>query len=380
MAAPETVYDFAIIGAGIAGTSVAAELADQASVLLLEMASQPGYHTTGRSAAVFAPIYGPQPIRALTRASAEFFNTPPVDFTQNRLLEPLDVIMLARKDQDKQLSDFLDELGSEGGVRRVEHNEILKRHPLIRTEYAHAGALDTTGSAIDVHDLHQGYIRSFRKSGGVTQTNATVQALERNNGVWSITAENGAFKAANVINAAGAWADQVGAMAGAEHIGLVPKRRTALIVDAPDGLSTAQLPLIVDIDEQFYMKPDAGRLLISPANEDPMEPCDVQPDEMDIAICVDRIERAFDIEVRRIVNKWAGLRSFVADKSPVVGYSTTADGFFWLAGQGGYGIQTAPALSRCAAALALGDAIPTDIVDAALSPSSITPQRTGLAA
>ncbi|MFZ1816234.1 MAG: FAD-binding oxidoreductase [Rhizobiaceae bacterium] len=375
-----SVYDFCVIGAGIAGTSVAAELARHASVLLLEMESQPGYHTTGRSAAVFAPVYGPQPIRALTRASAAFYHNPPEDFATAPLLELLDVIMLARADQEKHLAQFLKEVGKEGAISRIGADEIRKRNPLVRETYAHAGALDQTGSGIDVHALHQGYLNTFRKAGGMLATNCKVEKLERRNGIWVIATASGVYQAATIINAAGAWADQVGAMAGAERIGLVPKRRTALIVDAPDGLDTASLPLIVDIEEQFYMKADAGRLLISPANEDPMEPCDAQPDEMDIAICIDRIQHAFDIEVRRIGNKWAGLRSFVADKVPVAGYSSAVGGFFWLAGQGGYGVQSAPALSRYAASLALGNDIPADILAAGLNPASIAPDRLRLAA
>lgn len=378
MTASETTFDFAVIGAGIAGASVAAELATDASVLLLEMESQPGYHTTGRSAAVFAPTYGPSPIRALTRASVAFYHNPPHGFTEHPLLEPLDVIMLARSGQEDHLAAFLEELRDEGGVSPIAGSEVARRHPLVRPDYAHAGALDTTGSAIDVHALHHGYLNTFRRSGGSLLTDSPVQQLNRSDGLWSLVTGNGLFSAKTVVNAAGAWANRVGAMAGAEDIGLVPKRRTALIIDAPDGVDTSTLPLIVDIEEQFYMKPDAGRLLISPANEDPMAPCDAQPDEMDIAICVDRIERAFTVKVHRIANKWAGLRSFVADKSPVVGFSQGADDFFWLAGQGGYGVQSAPALSRCAAALALGKAIPADILDAGLQPSSISPQRPGL--
>lgn len=380
MPASVSTHDFAVIGAGIAGASVAAELAPHASVVLLEMESQPGYHSTGRSAAVFAPIYGPQPIRALTRASAGFLHNPPNEFADGPLLEALDVIMLARHGQERQLASFLKELSGESGVRRVEGREICERHPLVRESYAHAGVLDETGSAIDVHALHQGYLNALRKAGGRLVLGSPVQELKRTGGVWSVTAGGVTVRASVVVNAAGAWADHVGMAAGAERIGLVPMRRTALIVDAPDGIDTASLPLIVDIEEQFYMKPDAGRLLISPANEDPVEPCDAQPDEMDIAVCVDRIERAFDIRVRRIANKWAGLRSFVADKSPVAGYSEAVGGFFWLAGQGGYGVQSAPALSRFAAALALGNEIPADILAAGLSPSGIAPQRLRLAA
>ncbi len=375
MSASEQIFDFAVIGAGIAGASVGAELAADASIVLLEMESQPGYHTTGRSAAMFAPGYGPQPVRALTRASAAFYNAPPDGFATSPLLSPRDVIMIARSDQMTALDAFHAEISLELPVARIDAGDMCNRHPLLRENYAQAGVLDETGSHIDVHALHQGYLRVFRARGGTLRTNAEALAFVRDSGIWQIETAAGSVRAATIINAAGAWADQLATMAGAETIGLVPKRRTAMTIDAPDGLAVDDLPLVVDIDEDFYMKPDAGRLLISPANEDPMPPCDAQPEELDIAICADRIEKAFDIEVRNIASKWAGLRSFVADKSPVVGYSQQADGFFWLAGQGGYGIQTCPALSRLAAATALGNGIPADILGEGLEPASLLPQR-----
>lgn len=368
-------YDFAVIGAGIAGASAAAELATQASVLLLEMESQPGYHTTGRSAAVLAPGYGPQPIRALTRASVPFFHTPPSGFCETSLLSPRDVIMIARPDQQDTLDRELAKLSGETQVERLDAQGLKQRHALLRDGYGAGGMLDRSGHDIDVHALHQGYLRLFRERGGNLINKAGVTGFSRVKNTWQLHMNNESQQAAVVVNAAGAWADQIGALAGAEAIGLVPKRRTALIVDAPDGVDVEALPIVVDIDEQFYMKPDAGRLLISPANEDPMSPCDVQPDEMDIAHCVDRIERAFDLQVRRIANKWAGLRSFVADKAPVAGFSARAPGFFWLAGQGGYGIQSAPALSRLAAALATGHSVPGDILDQGLDPASLSPER-----
>ncbi|MEX0285777.1 MAG: NAD(P)/FAD-dependent oxidoreductase [Paracoccaceae bacterium] len=371
-------YDFIVIGAGIAGASVAAELSAQARVLLLERESQPGYHTTGRSAAMYAPGYGPQPIRALTRASAGFYNAPPTGFTEAQLLSPRDVIMIAREDQLHEVDAMIDDLSGDAEVSRVDADAITASHPLLRPGYAVAGVLDQTGSDIDVHALHQGYLRAFRAQSGVLQTSAEVLGLSWDAGIWTVQTSAGAFQGKAIINASGAWADQIGQMAGAERIGLVPKRRTALIVDAPDGTDVGGLPLVVDIAEDFYMKPDAGRLLISPANEDPMEPCDAQPEEFDIAYCIDRIQTAFDLDITRIANKWAGLRSFVADKAPVVGYSERAEGFFWLAGQGGYGIQSAPALSRYAAALALGQPAPADILAEGLEPDSLSPARTTL--
>lgn len=369
------VYEYAVIGAGIAGASVAAELAGDASVVLFEMESQPGYHTTGRSAAMFAPGYGPQPVRALTRASADFFRTPPKGFCEVDLLSPRDVVMVARPDQMSALDGLISELKSEAAVERIDAQDLAERHPLIRAGYAEAGMLDRGGSEIDVNALHQGYLNLFRHRDGILRTKVEISDLTFDGAVWTLIAGTEVIRAAKVINAAGAWADEIGQKAGAERIGLVPMRRTALTVDAPAGVTIDTLPLVVDIDEEFYMKPESGRLLISPANEDPMAPCDAQPEELDIAFCIDRIERAFDIQVRRIATKWAGLRSFVPDKSPVVGFSATAPQFFWLAGQGGYGIQTAPALARCAAAMANGLSVPEDILKEGLDLSSVSPNR-----
>ena len=260
-------------------------------------------------------------------------------------------------------------------MSRIGERELRAINPLVREGYATAGMLDENGQDIDVAALHQGYLRRLRAAGGAIMTRSEVTGLSRDRDGWSVITRNGAVVAALVVNAAGAWADRLGEMAGAGQIGLVPKRRTALTVAAPDGFDASPLPLTIDIDEGFYLKPDAGRLLLSPADETPSRPCDAQPDEMDVAVCIDRIETAFDLSVRRIESKWAGLRSFVPDKSPVAGFSTRAPGFFWLAGQGGYGIQTAPALSRFAAAAILGRPVPPDIADAGLDPSDLSPAR-----
>lgn len=374
-------FDIAVIGAGIAGASVAANLAKAGQrVALLEMESQPGYHTTGRSAAVYSPIYGPQPIRALTRASLAFYENPPEEFAGRPLLSPFAAAFVARDDQLAHLAKMEKELADAKTVVRIDSQEMSERLPLLRKGYAAAALWDSGTSEIDVAALHQGYLRQFKTAGGILITGAEVTAMERVAGQWSLQTKQGTWAAQTVINAAGAWADVLGQMAGAERIGLVPKRRTALMVDAPDGYDTKSLPLVIDVQEQFYLKPDAGKLLISPANEDPEHPCDVQPDEMDIAICVDRIERAFDISVRKVESPWAGLRSFVADKSPVAGFSDRVDGFYWLAGQGGYGIQSAPALAQYAAAEILGEPIPAHILAQRLDPQSIRPGRDGIGA
>jgi len=372
------IFDIAVIGAGIAGASVAAELSAVASVVLIEQESQPGYHTTGRSAAVYSPIYGPQPIRALTRGSLAFFSNPPAGFCDHPLLSPISAAFVAREDQLDHLAALEADLADATTVRRIGSDELYTNLPLLRQGYATGAMWDTGTSEIDVAGLHQGYLRVFGANGGTLLTRAPVTSLTRQAGAWTVQTPQGEITAKIIINAAGAWADEVGKMAGAEVIGLVPKRRTALMIEAPDGVDVKSLPLVVDVEEQFYLKPDAGKLLISPANEDPEAPCDVQPDELDIAYCVDRIERAFSIQVRRIESKWAGLRSFVSDKCPVAGFSDQVEGFYWLAGQGGYGIQSAPALSQFAAAEVLGNAIPDYILAERLNPETIRPGRKGL--
>lgn len=371
----ETVFDIAIIGAGIAGASVAAELAPHASVLMLEMEPRPGYHTTGRSAAVFAETYGPAPIRALTRASASFYKNPPDGFAKGALLSPRDILMIARKDQNDALDRLIGEVSSGASVERLNAEQTRAHSPLLRESYATASMLDRQGSDIDVDALHQGYLRTFRAAGGILVTYAEVLQLERDAANWKIVTKSEVYSAPIIVNAAGAWADDVGRKAGARPIGLVPKRRTAMTIASPDGLVANNWPITIDAEEQFYLKPESGRLLISPADETPSPPCDAQPEELDIAVCVHRIETAFDLSVRQIESKWAGLRSFVADKSPVCGYDPDLPGFFWLAGQGGYGIQSAPGLSRTAAALVLQRGVPSDVADQGLNVADISPVR-----
>ncbi len=375
MADAQLPYDFAVIGAGIAGASVAAELAPHGATLLLEMEPQPGYHTTGRSAALFAESYGPAPIRALTRASAAFFEAPPEGFSPHALLAPRGVAMIARADQIAALDALMEELSDAKGITRLDGDETRRRLPLLREGYAAGAMFDARARDIDVNALHHGFLRTFRNGGGTLATRAEVKALERDGNRWRIATPVGDFSAAMVVNAAGAWADEIGRLAGAARIGLVPKRRTAMTVAVPGGLTAEAWPMAVDVEEAFYLKPESGRFLISPADETPSEPCDAQPDEMDIAVCVDRIETAFDLQVRRIENKWAGLRSFVADKSPVCGFDSIADGFFWLAGQGGYGIQTSPALGRLAARLVTGRPVDSFIMDEGLDLASLSPAR-----
>ena len=378
MVKSDEFYDIIVIGGGMAGASVAAELAAQSRVLLLEAESRPGYHTTGRSAALFTVAYGPPVIRALSRASLPFFRNPESPFLTHPLLKQRGVLFIARADQIDALQGLSAELGD--AVRPVDPHAARARMPLLRQGHVAGAVLDETAADIDVDALHQHYLKALLARGGVVRTDSGVSGLGRVGGDWLVETRTGRFRAAIVVNAAGAWADEIAAMAGVSRIGLVPKRRTAVLIEPPAGVvpdSPGVWPAVVDVEEQFYIKPDAGKLLISPADETPSAPCDAQPEEIDVAICIDRIETAFDIAVRRIEHKWAGLRSFVADKAPVAGHAPGAQGFFWLAGQGGYGIQSAPALSRAAAALVLGRALPDDIAAEGVEPSMLGAERLG---
>ena len=366
--------DFLIVGAGIAGASAGYELADYGNVVVLEREEAPGYHTTGRSAAQFLETYGNAAIRRLTRASRPFYEAPPEGFAEHPLLSPRPTIYLARDDQLDALAAF--EAGEEAGtIDRLNAAEVAAQVQVLRPGYATAGLVEQSACDIDVHALHQGYLKGLRQRGGAVATRAEVSALARRDGLWQVETRAGAFAAPVLVNAAGAWADTLGEIAGATPIGLVPKRRTVITFDGPEGVDCRAWPLVADIEEQFYFKPESGRLLASPADETPMPPCDVQPEELDVAVIVDRIESATTLKVRRIEHKWAGLRSFVADKSPVIGFDEALEGFFWLAGQGGYGIQTAPAAGRTAATLITEGRLPEDVAALGVSPDELAPAR-----
>nr|WP_277346020.1 FAD-binding oxidoreductase [Sneathiella chinensis] len=370
------MYDIVVIGAGIAGASIAAELSADAKVLLLERESQPGYHTTGRSAAVFSSTYGPPVIRALSRASERFFNDPRSEFTPHPLLKPRGLLFAARADQSASLEALHEELGD--AVSRIPLTQAREIQPLLKADYLAHTLFDSSSADIDVDALHQHYLKTYRAAGDTLKTATEITGLDQSGSAWTVTTPHGEFRAGIVVNAAGAWADEIAALAGIAPAGLVPKRRTALLVSPPDGVETESLPMTVDVDEEFYLKPDAGKLLISPADETPSAPCDAQPEDLDVAVCVDRIQQAFDLPIRRIDHKWAGLRSFFADKCPIAGFEPGRDGFFWLAGQGGYGIQSAPALSRTAAALVLGTPLPQDIQDEGVTAEALSRTRADL--
>ncbi|WP_282610067.1 FAD-binding oxidoreductase [Pelagibius sp. Alg239-R121] len=341
-------YDVAIIGGGIAGAGAGAMLADKCRCVILESEEQPGYHSTGRSAATFILNYGNAPIRALTRASESFFIAPPRHISEHSLLSPRGHLALAEEggrahlDAHLQESQGLEEVSSESAVAKV---PILRREPIL------AAAYEADARDIDVNSLHQGWLRQFKRAGGEIRTKAQVTQLAQKGGLWELETPDGTLCAKTVINAAGAWADKVAGLAGLTPVGLTPMRRSIAVIPAPAGHDVMTWPLVSDVQERWYMKPDAGQLFVSPADEDPVEPHDVFADDMVLAEGLHRFETATSVEVTRVLRSWAGLRTFAPDRTPVVGFDPSAENFFWLAGQGGYGIQTSPAISQVAAAL-----------------------------
>jgi D-arginine dehydrogenase len=370
-----TQTDIIVIGAGIAGASVAAHLAETQRVVLIEREDRPGYHSTGRSAALFTEIYGNPSIRALTRASRQFLFTPPPGFTDGALTRPRGCLFIATAAQLGALREFAALADVAPATRWVSPQEARNLCPVLREEYVAGALLEPDSTDIEVHALHHGYLRWFRRRNGQLLNDTPVHALERAGHRWTLRAGKETLSAPIIINAAGAWADEIASLAGLPRIGLVPRRRTAVLVDGPPGVAVNAWPFVNDIDEQFYFKPEAGLLFLSPADETPAEPGDAQPEEWDVAAAVDRVQAATTLQIDRLKARWAGLRTFAADRTPVVGYSSQAEGFFWLAGQGGYGIQTAPALSRMAAALALHLPLPEDLVQAGVNAADLSPAR-----
>jgi D-arginine dehydrogenase len=370
-------FDFAIVGAGIAGVSAAYHLAPRAKVIILEREHVPAYHTTGRSAALHSETYGSALIRAVTVATGRFYRNPPQGFADHPVLTPRGSLIVGHAEQQAALQKAAADYASlVPSVHWLEPADALKHQPLLRPETVGGGAIfEPEADDMDVAAIHAGFLRGARAHGGVLRVNAEVTALDRKDGRWTIRLADGeTIAATNIVNAAGAWADVVAELAGVTPVGLVPKRRTAFTFDAPAGAALEAMPMVIDFDENWYFKPEVGQFLGSLADETPSPPCDAQPDEMDVAIAVDRIENATTLQIRRLKNKWAGLRSFVADKNLVVGYDTLP-GFFWMAGQGGYGIQTGAAAGRLAASLALDGKLPGDIVELGVTEQALSPVR-----
>ncbi len=334
-------YDIIVIGAGMAGASAAAVLAEDYQVALLEAEDQPGYHSTGRSAAIWIQNYGPPDVRLLTGRSRDFFAHPPDGFAAHPLIARRPVLVLAPEAQRAALAAML----AEGiGLASIGPEEARRLVPALRPDYAVAAAIEEDAFDIDVAALHQGFLRRFRSLGGRLGLRQRAGRIARGRSAWAVTTADGSLlHAPVVVNAAGAWGDQVAAIAGLRPLGLQPCRRSAAIID-PSPWPAEHWPLVNDVAHTWYARPEARtRLMVSPADETPVPPQDIQPDELDIATGIDRMQQALDIPVRRVEHSWAGLRTFTPDRSLAFGWDAHAEGFFWCVGQGGYGIQTAPA-------------------------------------
>jgi len=360
-------FDIIVIGAGIAGASVAAHLSQTHKVVVAEMESRPGYHTTGRSAATYEPNYGPASIRALTRAAR-------TQFDALNALSPRETMFLMPPHQ-QQAFDIL--MKAQQGMREISMAEAKAKFPPLAEGYASRAVLDPGTADIDVDLVHQSFLRQTRANGGLIACDHQVTAIAREGKGFRVTAGPDEFRGAIIVNASGAWGDRVAELAGAKPVGLQPKRRSIAVIPPPQGIESADWPMVGDIGETWYCKPQSGRLLVSPADATPVEPHDAFADDMALAEGIARFQEATGIEVTRVEHTWGGLRSFAPDGNPVVGYDKKVEGLFWLIGQGGYGIQTSPALSRLAAAMVRKEAPPADIMAEGLVLAEIAPERFG---
>lgn len=344
--------DVTVIGAGIAGATAAAMLSADRRVALIEAEEAAGYHSTGRSAALWILNYGPPDVRTLSGLSRAFFERPPEGFAEVPLMSRRPVVFLAPEAQRPALAAML----AEGqGLHEISIAELRQRVPALRPDYAAAAAIEEDAFDMDVAALHQGFLKQLRARGGALALRHRAGRIEHREGRWEVATSSGAvFRAPVVVNAAGAWGDEVAALAGVTPIGLTPCRRTAAIID-PAPYDVTAWPLLNDVGHTWYARPEARtRLMVSPADETPMPPHDVQPDELDVAIGIDRMQQALDIAVQRVERSWAGLRTFTPDRSLAFGWDRDAAGFFWCVGQGGYGIQTSPAAGKLVANLIAG--------------------------
>jgi D-arginine dehydrogenase len=364
--------DVLVAGGGIAGASVACALAERGlQVVLTELEPQLAHHTTGRSAASFLESYGGPAVRALTRASrmllataAERYSTPP-------LLHPRSLLWVAREADVALVDGFVGEVES---LRRLSPDEALALCPILRPETTAAAALEPDAADIDVLALHQAYVRGTVAAGGVVRPSSPLQGGRRAGTGWELDLAGERWRARHVVLAAGAWCDEVAGALGARPLGLRPLRRTIAICRSPVPLDPGW-PLLSDAPHTWYCKPEGPNLLLSPADETPSPPCDARPDELDVALGIERVNAATMLGLRSVVSTWAGLRTFAPDRIPVCGPDPEVDGLWWLAGQGGYGIQTAPAMAAALAGLLVEGGLPDALVAAGVSAVDLDPRR-----
>ncbi len=357
-------FDYLIVGAGISGAALGYELAASGKTLLVDMEAHAGFHSTGRSAALYTPNYGPDLVRQINKLSYSFLNSPPAAFSHTSLLTPRGMMTVANHGCESRLNDLLD--SGAAYLQRLSAKQVIDRAPFLRPQNVIAAAYEDGVFDMDVNALHQGFLAGFKANGGICKYKAELLSLTQNPNGWTAVVGQEQISARIVVNAAGAWADKVGAIANATHIGLQAKCRTAMLIDPPPSLDMGKLPAIDILGVENYIKPEAQQLMVSPGDETLVDPCDIQANDLTVATLVDWLERETNIEVSRVNHQWAGLRCFVDDGKPVFGFDPKQPGFFWLAGQGGYGIMMSSALGRAAASLITTEHLPDDFISSGL--------------
>jgi D-arginine dehydrogenase len=368
--------DFIVIGAGIAGLSVAYELSQHGSVIVLEAEGAAGYHSTGRSAAILSENYGPAIWSRLVTSSRQFLETPPEEFSGAPLISLRGALFLAQEHEQDALRNQADDLAKRGATFEVmPAGAALEICPVIRAEKFAQALYEPDCMDIDTNALMNGYQRALRRRGAQVLMNSRAVRLAREGTSWRVSTEQAEFCGAIVVNAAGGWVQQIARLAGLGYRNVVPFRRTAVTFDPPACSDIRSWPMTFDLAETFYFKPEAGRIMVSPVDMTASEPCDAQADELEAAIAIDRIHTFTTMEVRAISHKWGGLRTFAPDHEPVIGPDPQAETFIWLAGQGGNGVMGAAAAARLAASFAIGGPIPPDISSLGVRTESVSPGR-----
>lgn len=382
----QNAFDVVVIGGGIAGVSIAYELAESQSVAVVERESTLAFHTTGRSAATFLESYGNATVRAITRASRDFFLSPP-GFVDGPLIADLPLLIVANEAEVPGLRELYQAVKGPAAktIELINSVDAEQLNPMLRPGYTDLAMVDFGSLELDVHGLHQGFLRGLRRHGGVVMRSAGIVAARRERSSWVLTDAGGnELRGGTVVNAAGAWCDDVATMFGAAPIGIAPLRRTAFMVPAPREMpprfAAAGRTMTMSASEDFYFKPDGAGFLCSPAEETLAPPSDAKPDDLEIARAIERLNEATLLAVRSVSTSWAGLRSFTADRAPAVGADPGVEGLFWFAGQGGYGIQMAPALARAGAGLLMNGTVPSDLLAAGITAAGLAPNRSALAA